>query len=446
MRPFKLYLLAGLFIWTHEYQLFLFSLFGFIRKKVKKWLKFVFVKIMTRYARAKGSVAANERQPEEATPWEQMVKGMRPPSNPEEEEHDVGIDDMDEAAEAYEDVGVNEEMGIDEVVGPHEEAEVLGGREEGDTTQAHGGSPQALAEAPNPDEKKKKKRNQDKCLQCKKKGHRKAFCPELSEERRKELQELIQMKVERKGKGTGRKKKKKKDPDLRQMDQKSATKFKKLKPGRVRKDKTGQVVQKGEGLFQGFRVKKVDEDRLKKLQQELKQKGVEGQELEEVLKRERRRAEKELARFNRMVCYNCRQPGHLLADCPLEDKKDKSAAISGQCFKCGSIEHTSRECKASKSKGSDAFAFAVCFICDQKGHLAKACPDNPRGLYPKGGGCRFCGSVEHLKSDCPRKAEKDERQEVRAQTIDDRSLEVESAAAPRKKTRTVQKKKKVIHF
>lgn len=45
----------------------------------------------------------------------------------------------------------------------------------------------------------------------------------------------------------------------------------------------------------------------------------------------------------------------------------------------------------------------------ETGHLAKACPDNPRGLYPKGGGCRFCGSVEHLKSDCPRKAQKDAR-------------------------------------
>ena len=37
----------------------------------------------------------------------------------------------------------------------------------------------------------------------------------------------------------------------------------------------------------------------------------------------------------------------------------------------------------------------------------KACPDNPKGLYPKGGGCKFCGSVEHLKADCTRKAQKD---------------------------------------
>ena len=64
------------------------------------------------------------------------------------------------------------------------------------------------------------------------------------------------------------------------------------------------------------------------------------------------------------------------------------------------------------------------------GHLARSCPENPRGLYPqginnvswhlkkiyplnfcfvmhfKGGGCKFCGSVEHLKRDCPQVARK----------------------------------------
>ena len=49
--------------------------------------------------------------------------------------------------------------------------------------------------------------------------------------------------------------------------------------------------------------------------------------------------------------------------------------------------------------------------------MAKACPDNPRGLYPKGGGCIFCGSVEHLKRDCPRKAAKDLAAGVSVQTV-----------------------------
>lgn len=31
------------------------------------------------------------------------------------------------------------------------------------------------------------------------------------------------------------------------------------------------------------------------------------------------------------------------------------------------------------------YNFATCFICKEQGHIAKQCPDNQRGLYPKGG-------------------------------------------------------------
>ncbi len=47
------------------------------------------------------------------------------------------------------------------------------------------------------------------------------------------------------------------------------------------------------------------------------------------------------------------------------------------------------------------FPFATCFICKERGHLTRSCPDNPRGLYPQGGGCKQCGSVEHLSANCP---------------------------------------------
>ena len=30
------------------------------------------------------------------------------------------------------------------------------------------------------------------------------------------------------------------------------------------------------------------------------------------------------------------------------------------------------------------FPYAKCFICGEIGHLSRSCPDNPRGLYPKG--------------------------------------------------------------
>ena len=79
-------------------------------------------------------------------------------------------------------------------------------------------------------------------------------CPELSEDRRKELQDLLKMKVERKGHGTGRKKNKRKAADAleavdvdavaggeaKAADQPAKKKQKREhKPKKVLKDKTG---------------------------------------------------------------------------------------------------------------------------------------------------------------------------------------------------------------
>lgn len=37
-----------------------------------------------------------------------------------------------------------------------------------------------------------------------------------------------------------------------------------------------------------------------------------------------------------------------------------------------------------------------------QGHLASKCPQNAgRGIYPHGGCCKLCESVEHLAKDCP---------------------------------------------
>ena len=77
----------------------------------------------------------------------------------------------------------------------------------------------------------------------------------------------------------------------------------------------------------------------------------------------------------------------------------------------------------------------------------QACPDNPKGLYPKGGGCRFCGSVEHLKSECPRKSQKDARSEIRVmKQSDHRHLEDEPIQQFKPKIVPKKKQQKIVSF
>ena len=87
-------------------------------------------------------------------------------------------------------------------------------------------------------------------------------------------------------------------------------------------------------------------------------------------------------------CFVCRSTKHKASNCPKGSEKGL-----GNCFKCESKEHTSSSCPRTDIAG---FPYAKCFICSEKGHLSRACPDNPRGLYPNGGSCMECGSVEHF--------------------------------------------------
>jgi len=100
------------------------------------------------------------------------------------------------------------------------------------------------------------------------------------------------------------------------------------------------------------------------------------------------------------ACYVCRKEGHKASNCP------NKVGASNICFKCGSTEHFIGNCKVSLPKGE--FPFATCYICKERGHVSNRCPDNPRGLYPDGGGCKICGSVEHLRSACPERNGKTE--------------------------------------
>jgi len=375
---------------------------------------------MTRFARSKGSKASNERVEEDATPWEQLTFNMAPTAAKQhfdvEDLDDDGIDyeqednDQSEKSDSEPEQDEEEKSNVPKNIDPQDKKKEVDGS-------------------------KKRKRNQNKCLNCKEPGHLKKECPKLSEERRKELQDLYQMKIERKGEGTGRKKGKRELEKVLDVSEKeqadpsepkakkskeqadpSEPKAKKSKRKKIKKDKTGNIVQEGEGLFQGFRVLQQDVQKLRDLAAKLTKDKATPDQIKETLKRERRKAENALAnskKDDKKVCFKCREPGHRLNECPKLSEK------VGKCFKCGSGEHTSKTC-VSKLKGADAYKFADCFVCGQKGHLAKACPDNPKGLYPKGGGCRFCGSVEHLKSECPRKSVKDAKSNFTAKRHSER--------------------------
>ncbi|VDP09804.1 unnamed protein product [Soboliphyme baturini] len=84
-----------------------------------------------------------------------------------------------------------------------------------------------------------------------------------------------------------------------------------------------------------------------------------------------------------------------MSECP--KSADDPAISSGICFKCGSTEHGAYSCR-SKVKG---FPFAKCFVCGEEGHLSRQCQKNLKGLYPDGGCCKHCGSINHKVKECP---------------------------------------------
>uniref|UniRef100_A0A8B9FI33 Zinc finger CCHC domain-containing protein 9 n=1 Tax=Amazona collaria TaxID=241587 RepID=A0A8B9FI33_9PSIT len=123
-------------------------------------------------------------------------------------------------------------------------------------------------------------------------------------------------------------------------------------------------------------------------------------------RREGRRLKRQEMKKNAMVCFHCREPGHGVADCPaVLESQDMGTGI---CYRCGSTEHDISKCKAKADPAVGPFPYAKCFICGEMGHLSRSCPDNPKGLYAEGGGCKLCGSVEHFRKDCPVKQNADQ--------------------------------------
>lgn len=194
----------------------------------------------------------------------------------------------------------------------------------------------------------------------------------------------------------------------------------------------------------GFPVKKEDADRLRKLRKEMISKGIPRSEVQVALKLERRKAEKALAREKKNVCFNCRKSGHVLSECPnLNENSQQEMTGTGICFKCGSTEHTHFECKVIKT---DNYNYATCFICKQQGHISRQCPDNQKGLYPKGGACKVCGDVTHLKKDCPKFQVEQESRTIKLDTMDDSNLEALPEEKKNKQKRDSGKHNKIVKF
>ncbi|CAH0400983.1 unnamed protein product [Chilo suppressalis] len=198
--------------------------------------------------------------------------------------------------------------------------------------------------------------------------------------------------------------------------------------------------------FDGFPIMKKDAERLQELKNNMIKKGIPKSEVQRTMKLERRRAEKALSRLKRDVCYNCRKGGHNLSDCPdLKSKIPGVDAADGVCFKCGSTEHKQFECKVQKDM---EFKFATCFICRQPGHIARQCPDNPKGLYPNGGGCKLCGDVTHLRKDCPTANTTKAETSIKLQTLDsDNNIEdIGQQGTVKTQTESGTRKPKKIKF
>lgn len=436
---------------------------------------------MTRYARAKGSKASNEKLPNDATPWHVMKQQLVENLSRKQESPEV--------AKSVKQLLENVEQSPGSVASWAEfpnnskNKKGLNGRNS-HKPEAFTKNINETGDSMNKNKKHKNKMSNENQMQQNECKEKQETYGESKKRNINETEDFIRNSERKKQKGNripgeignqqtdseantrfNIKRNKWNPPDSRGNENynrfnKDFTKGKrfenqrgKQKPGKIRDDKVhkrrkpevGSTKLMINGVeveivkFDGFPVKKEDADRLSELKQKMIMKGIPRKEIDAAMKLERRKAEKALARIKKCVCFHCRKAGHNLSDCP---ELGSEQAGTGICFKCGSTEHAHFDCKVSKPT---EFRYATCFICREQGHIAKQCPDNPRGVYPEGGCCKVCGDVTHLKKDCPDLIREKEESAITVDTITNRNLEsLNESSRSLEKDQT--RPKKVVKF
>ncbi|EIW69993.1 hypothetical protein M231_02136 [Tremella mesenterica] len=167
-----------------------------------------------------------------------------------------------------------------------------------------------------------------------------------------------------------------------------------------------------------------------------------------------RREQRTTDRLAQTTCFACRGNGHTARECPVilqgtaamlegiplsstssldkvddsndftkgrktgkeaQGKKGKKGGeiTSGRCYRCNSTKHSLSACR-EEADPDNPTPYATCYVCLQQGHLSSQCPDNPKGVYIKGGACKVCKSVKHRAKDCP---EEKARREAQSENI-----------------------------